>query len=349
MVPGMNLEQRRANAVRRAYEEKVQEIAYFGDAPSGMKGFFNNNQVDKLVPDKWFDTSAVTPDELIALLNEPATRLVQNSNMKEMPNTMLVPYNVYRIISTTPRSSTTARSTAATKSRAQPRGECYPCGVDPSLPLACGAALLAGFVDAVAGGGGLIQLPALLVLYPEAQPEDLFGTNKAASFAGTSTALARYARAVTLPWRHVGGSALAAFGASFCGARLAAAMPVAWMRPLVVVLLAGVLAWTLAGPTRGLTERTTERPPRPGAALLVGALLGLYDGFFGPGTGSFLLFAFVTLLGMDFLTASAGAKVVNVATNLAALAAFVPAGHVRWELALPMAACSLPALVVIMP
>lgn len=106
MVPGMNLEQRRANAVRRAYEEKVQEIAYFGDAPSGMKGFFNNNQVDKLVPDKWFDTGAVTPDELIALLNEPATRLVQNSNMKEMPNTMLVPYNVYRIISTTPRSST---------------------------------------------------------------------------------------------------------------------------------------------------------------------------------------------------------------------------------------------------
>ena len=106
MVPGMNLEQRRANAVRRAYEEKVQEIAYFGDAPSGMKGFFNNNQVDKLVPDKWFDTAGVTSDELIALLNEPATRLVQNSNMKEMPNTMLVPYNVYRIISTTPRSTT---------------------------------------------------------------------------------------------------------------------------------------------------------------------------------------------------------------------------------------------------
>lgn len=106
MVPGMNLEQRRANAVRRSYEEKVQEIAYFGDAPSGMKGFFNNNQVDKLVPDKWFDTAGVTSDELIALLNEPATRLVQNSNMKEMPNTMLVPYNVYRIISTTPRSST---------------------------------------------------------------------------------------------------------------------------------------------------------------------------------------------------------------------------------------------------
>jgi hypothetical protein len=106
MVPGMNLEQRRANAVRRAYEEKMQEIAYFGDAASGMKGFFNNDQVDKLVPDKWFDGGSTTTDEMLSLLNEVPTRLVQNSNMKEMPNTMLVPYNVYRIISTTPRSTT---------------------------------------------------------------------------------------------------------------------------------------------------------------------------------------------------------------------------------------------------
>lgn len=104
MVQGMNLEQRRANAVRRAYEEKVQEIAFFGETPSGMKGFFNNDQVDKTVPNKWFDTA--TTDEMLELLNEAPTRLVQNSNMKEMPNTMLVPYSVYRIISTTPRSTT---------------------------------------------------------------------------------------------------------------------------------------------------------------------------------------------------------------------------------------------------
>lgn len=103
MVQGMNLEQRRANAVRRAYEEKVQEIAFFGETPSGMKGFFNNDQVDKTVPNKWFDTA--TTDEMLELLNEAPTRLVQNSNMKEMPNTMLVPYSVYRIISTTPRST----------------------------------------------------------------------------------------------------------------------------------------------------------------------------------------------------------------------------------------------------
>ena len=106
MVPNMNLEQRRANAVRRAYEEKVQEIAFFGDSPSGMKGFFNNDQVDKIVPDKWFTDAGITTDEMLTLLNEPATRLVNGSNMKEQPNTMLVPYEVYRIISTTPRSST---------------------------------------------------------------------------------------------------------------------------------------------------------------------------------------------------------------------------------------------------
>lgn len=104
MVSGMNLEQRRANAVRRAYEEKVQEIAYFGEPASGMKGFFNNDQVDKVVPDKWFDTA--TTDEMLELLNELPTRTVQGSNMKEMPNTMLVPYDVYRVISTTPRSTT---------------------------------------------------------------------------------------------------------------------------------------------------------------------------------------------------------------------------------------------------
>ena len=106
MVPNMNLEQRRANAVRRVYEEKVQEIAYFGDTATGLKGFFNNDQVDKIVPNKWFDAADVTTDEMLSLLNEPATRLVEGSNMKEQPNTMLVPYEVYRIISTTPRSST---------------------------------------------------------------------------------------------------------------------------------------------------------------------------------------------------------------------------------------------------
>ena len=105
-VPGMQLEQRRANAVRRAYEEKVQDIAYFGSAADGMDGFFNNANVDKIVPNKWFDGATTTTDEMLEILNEGPTRIIQNSNMKEQPNTMLVPQDVYRIISTTARSST---------------------------------------------------------------------------------------------------------------------------------------------------------------------------------------------------------------------------------------------------
>jgi hypothetical protein len=102
-VPGMNLEARRANALRRASEEAVNEIALFGNAPSGMKGFLNSSEIDKVVPNKWFDNA--TTDEMLEILNEAPTRIVQGSRMKETPNTMLVPYDVYRVISTTARSA----------------------------------------------------------------------------------------------------------------------------------------------------------------------------------------------------------------------------------------------------
>lgn len=105
MVPGMNIDSRRAEATRRAYEEKCQEVAYFGDPGSGMQGLFNNNQMDKLVPDKWFTDSGTTADEMLDLLNEPYTRIAQNSNMKEYADTYAVPYNVFRIISTKARST----------------------------------------------------------------------------------------------------------------------------------------------------------------------------------------------------------------------------------------------------
>lgn len=203
------------------------------------------------------------------------------------------------------------------------------------LVLACFAAFLAGLIDAVAGGGGLIQLPALLVLFPEVAVPTLLGTNKAASIAGTGAALLRYARAVPIPWSLAGPAAAAAFVGSFCGARLAVLLPSAWMRPVVIVLLAAVAIYTFIRKDLG----SSSALPKGGlpAVILLGAALGLYDGFFGPGTGSFLLFAFVALLGLDFLRASASAKLINVATNLAALIAFSWAGQVRWELALPMA------------
>lgn len=103
-VPGMNLEQRRANAVRRSYEQKVNDIALFGDSSTGLDGFINNANLDKIVPNKWFTDATTTTSEMIDLLNEPATRIVQNSNQKEQPNTLLLPLDAYRKISTTPRS-----------------------------------------------------------------------------------------------------------------------------------------------------------------------------------------------------------------------------------------------------
>ncbi|MFZ5480724.1 MAG: sulfite exporter TauE/SafE family protein [Myxococcota bacterium] len=204
--------------------------------------------------------------------------------------------------------------------------------------LACAAAFLAGFVDAVAGGGGLVQLPALLVLYPEAAVPTMLGTNKVASVAGTAAALWKYAGSVAIPWRAAGPAAVAAFVGSFGGARLATQLPTEWLRPVVVVLLAAVLAYTLAKKDFG-----QPAAPRigPAGAAAMGAGLGIYDGFFGPGTGSFLLFGFVALCGLDFLGASASAKLVNVATNLAAIVAFAAAGVIRWELALPMAVCNV--------
>lgn len=208
------------------------------------------------------------------------------------------------------------------------------------LALACAAAFLAGLVDAVAGGGGLIQLPALFVLFPDAAVPSMLGTNKVASIAGTAAALAKYARAVPLPWHTAGPAAAAAFVGSFGGARLATMVPTGWMRPVVLGLLVPVLLYTLTN--KGFGEKAREarfRGTLP--AALLGAGLGLYDGFVGPGTGSFLLFAFVAWLGMDFLGASASAKLVNVATNLAAIVAFSIGGHIRWDLALPMAVCNV--------
>jgi len=107
MVPGLNLEQRRADAVRRVYEETVNKIALFGDSAGSLEGFLNNSNVDVLaVTGNYFNDGSITPDEMLAILNEACTRIVGNSNQKESPDTMVVPYPVYRQISTTPRSST---------------------------------------------------------------------------------------------------------------------------------------------------------------------------------------------------------------------------------------------------
>ena len=178
------------------------------------------------------------------------------------------------------------------------------------LTLLALAAFAAGLVDAVAGGGGLLQLPALFAVYPEAHAATLFGTNKGASVWGTAAAVSQ--------------------------------LPAAWLRPGVLVTLVLVAVYTLRRRELGLHHAPRlagGREALAGAAL--GAGIGFYDGIFGPGTGSFLVFALVRGFGYDFLHASATAKLINVATNVAALTLFAGTGHVWWQTAGVMAVCNV--------
>lgn len=200
------------------------------------------------------------------------------------------------------------------------------------------AALFAGFIDAVAGGGGLIQVPALLVALPGETPATVFGTNKLSSIFGTGNAALRYARRIALPWGVALPAAGAAFVFSFAGAAAVSWLPKDVVRPLVLLLLVVVLIYTVARPEFGtLAGSRLARTREWRLALAAGAVLGFYDGFFGPGAGSFMIFAFVRWFRLDFLHASGAAKIVNLATNAAALAYFVPSGHVLWGIGLGMA------------
>jgi uncharacterized membrane protein YfcA len=210
--------------------------------------------------------------------------------------------------------------------------------IEPGLLALIFAAFVAGAIDAVVGGGGLIQIPALFAVYPGESPATLFGTNKCASVVGTANATWRYARQVRMPWRTILPAAAAAFAFSYAGAAAVAWLPKDAVRPLILVMLVLAAVYTLKRKEFGQVHRPAHAGRRELAyAVLLGGVIGFYDGFFGPGTGSFLIFLFVRFFGFDFLHASAGAKVVNVATNLAALAYFLPNGYVLPLLAAGMA------------
>lgn len=204
------------------------------------------------------------------------------------------------------------------------------------------ASLLAGLVDAIVGGGGLVLVPALFAAFPAASPATLLGTNKCAGVWGTSVAAVQYVRRVSLGWRWLLPAAGAALAGSFAGAWSLTQVDPSFLRKLLPFLLTAVLLYTLANRSLGIAH-APSRTPRQTLALAVGIALvvGWYDGFFGPGTGSFFVFLFVRLLGFDFLHASATAKVLNVATNLAALALLAARGHVWWQVGLVLAACNV--------
>ena len=206
-----------------------------------------------------------------------------------------------------------------------------------TILLLCGASLLAGLVDAIAGGGGLLTVPALLAA--GLPPELALGTNKGQAVFGSGGALLRFARAGLVDRRMGRVTFPAGFVGSLAGAGLVLLLPPAVLRPVVLVLLVVVAVV--------LSLRPSAPAPRPGAgararplrvAAAIAAVVGAYDGFFGPGTGTFLIFGFVVFLGLRLQEASADAKVVNFASNLAAMLLFAGRGLVVWSVALPMAA-----------
>ncbi|MDO4249271.1 MAG: TSUP family transporter [Neisseria sp.] len=202
---------------------------------------------------------------------------------------------------------------------------------------------LAGLMDAAVGGGGLLQIPGLFSLMPSSTPvATVMGVNKFASCTGTTMAGFQFVRKIRVPWKMLLPAALLAFVFSYLGAQLVSWIPVRYMKPAMLVIMAGMFVYTFFKKSLGQTVRERALSRREYyLGLLSGALIGLYDGIFGPGTGSFLTFIFVRFFAFDFMTATASAKIINITTNLAALSYFVPNGYIIWAWALPLAAANL--------
>ncbi len=211
-----------------------------------------------------------------------------------------------------------------------------------TLALLGVAAFAAGWIDAVVGGGGLVQLPALLVLLPGASPAQLLATNKFGSIFGTATSSVTYYRRVRPDLRTALPMAGVAFVGSILGAVIGLHIPKSAFNPIILVLLVAVGAYTLLKPDLGRESMRRFHGARHVVlAMLTGFVIGVYDGALGPGTGSFLVFALVGLLGYAFLEASAKAKITNFATNLGALMVFAPMGLVILKVGVVIAGANL--------
>ncbi|MBC7994454.1 MAG: TSUP family transporter, partial [Rhizobacter sp.] len=192
------------------------------------------------------------------------------------------------------------------------------------------------------GGGGLILVPALFAMFPTTHPATLFGVNKGASVWGTAAATWQYARRVNMPWHALLPAAAVGFVGSMAGAWTVTIISPDFLRRALPLVLVLVLGYTLARKDLGRhhAPRFSGRQ-EAAAACVLGLTIGFYDGFFGPGTGSFFVFLFVRLLGYDFLNASASAKLLNTATNISALTLFAFTGHVWWHIAVVMAVANV--------
>lgn len=213
--------------------------------------------------------------------------------------------------------------------------------MNPDLLYLCLAATVAGFIDAIVGGGGLIQTPAGLVILHRQQVSTVIGTLKIPAFSGTFLAALQYGRKIRLEWKMLALMAPLAMMASWCGSLLLTRVSNQFMKPVLLIVLTGVFIYTLFNTRFGIhTEKNHSRRRRIVYGVLISTVIGFYDGFIGPGTGSFLVLIFVSLLGFDFLRASAHAKVINLATNLGSIFLFAGTGQILFAYAIPMAICN---------
>jgi uncharacterized membrane protein YfcA len=209
------------------------------------------------------------------------------------------------------------------------------------------ASFFAGFIDSIAGGGGLIQLPALLIGLPKSETAEVLGTNKLSAVFGTTTAAALYRKQIKPDPKVLIAMGVPAFLGSAGGAVLASNIPTSSMRPMVLVLLIIVAVYTWFKPDLGKFENLRHLPKRRvQIAAFAGVVIGFYDGIFGPGTGSFLMLILVASLGYAFITASAIAKVVNVATNVGAIMVFGINGAVIWQIGIILGVANISGAVI---
>ncbi|MGI9160008.1 MAG: sulfite exporter TauE/SafE family protein [Saprospiraceae bacterium] len=205
----------------------------------------------------------------------------------------------------------------------------------------CAFAFIAGFIDSIVGGGGLVQVPAFFVLYPQLPVPNVIGTNRLASAVGTSVAAWNYSRTAPIPWRTVWWAAGAASICSYTGATVQGLLPASLLKPLILLLIIAIAVYTYLKKDFGHRE-SLRAPAQIGwYAAAVGGVLGFYNGLVGPGTGTLLVFGFVSVVGYSFLRASAIAKVTNVAADVSSLVYFFMNKYVLLHIALPMMVCNV--------
>ncbi|MGV9004208.1 sulfite exporter TauE/SafE family protein [Flavobacterium sp.] len=209
------------------------------------------------------------------------------------------------------------------------------------IVILCIASFCAGFVDAIVGGGGLIQTPITMIMLPGLSVANVIGTLKIPAFSGTSFAAYQYLKKVTMNWSLLVVMAVVSFAFAYLGSSLLTIVRSDFMKPVLLVVLIGIAFYTFKKKDFGAHKIKELSQMRVFFyAVLISMTIGFYDGFIGPGTGSFLVLAFVSLLGFDFLHASANAKMVNLATNFGSICLFISKGKIIWAIAIPMAVCN---------